>query len=229
MKHTKALKKPAFWAVYLAVIAVAVVLDQLSKYFIGIATEHGGRNIPLIGDWLLLHWTENDGATGGIFHNLEWRNVLFFVMTLVGLPIFFYMLKRSRTRSVLGQVAFAFIIGGTLGNAIDRMFLAENGFFTGAVRDFVHVTWFFGIFNVADSFLVVGVALALIAVVWLDSDSLINSFREERCVKLADKARLQVATVNAAATEDTAIASTAENNVEEKTAEKNDDEKNTVD
>lgn len=193
MKSTKSLKKPVFWAIYVAVIVLAVAADQLSKYFIGVATQHGSRDIPLIGDWLLLHWTENPVGMGGLFQKLAWRNVLFFIMTLVGLPIFFYMLKRSRTRSVLGQIAFAFIIGGTLGNAIDRLFLADNGFFTGAVRDFVQVTWFFGIFNIADSFLVVGVFLALFAVIWLDHDSLINTFREERCVKLAEKARLQTA------------------------------------
>ena len=127
-------------------------------------------------------WTENDGATGGIFKNFEGRHILFFVMTLVGLPIFGFMLWRSRTRSVWGQVAFAFMIGGTIGNAIDRLFLVKEGgkFFSGAVRDFVQVQGFFGIFNMADSFLVVGVILALLAIVVFDSDSLIATVIQER-------------------------------------------------
>ena len=90
------------------------------------------------------------------------------------------MLYRSRTRSVWGQVAFAFIIGGTIGNAIDRLFLAERVFFTGEVRDFVMVKHFFGIFNMADSFLVVGVILALLAIGFFDYDSLLSIFLEER-------------------------------------------------
>ncbi|MCM1194517.1 MAG: signal peptidase II [Corallococcus sp.] len=190
MKKTKTLKPLIFWLIYAGVIAVTILIDQLTKHFIDIATfvEAGKprRDIPLIGDWLLLHWTTNDGATAGIFRNLEWRNILFFIMTVIGLPVFGYLLWRSRTRSVWGQVAFSFMIGGTLGNAIDRLFLAENGFFTGSVRDFVQVTWFFGIFNMADSFLVVGVILALLAIVFFDPDSLLKSVLEEKRKKTAE-------------------------------------------
>lgn len=182
------LKPLTFWLIYAGVIVVTVVIDQLSKFFIGNAANHvEGWKYQIFPhmDWLYLHWTLNDGATGGIFKSLPWRNVLFFVMTLVGLPIFFFMLWRSRTRSACGQVAFAFMIGGTIGNAIDRLFLVEEGgkFFTGAVRDFVHVEWFFGIFNMADSFLVVGVFLALFAIVVFDPDSLVMTFVSERKAK----------------------------------------------
>ena len=187
MKRRIISQKPLiFWLVYAGVIIATVLIDQLSKYFIGRAANNVEgwtyQIFPHI-DWLYLHWTLNDGAVGSIFKGLEWRNVLFFVMTLIGLPVFGYMLWRSRTRSVWGQIAFAFMIGGTIGNAIDRLYFAQNGFFTGAVRDFVHVTWFFGIFNMADSFLVVGVILALLAIVVFDPDSLVMSFVAERITK----------------------------------------------
>lgn len=188
MKKTKTLKPLIFWIVYASVMAACILIDQLTKYFIGQAANNvegwTKRIFPHI-DWLYLHWTLNDGATGGIFSGMKGRNVLFFIMTIIGLPVFGYMLYRSRTRSVWGQVAFSFIIGGTLGNAIDRLFFAESGFFTGRVRDFVHVTWFFGIFNMADSFLVVGVILALLAIVFFDPDSLLSVFLEERKKKTA--------------------------------------------
>ncbi len=188
MKRAKTLKPLTFWLVYAAVIVAAVAIDQLTKYFMGRAAnnvEGWTKQIFPNCDWLYWHWTLNDGATGGIFGGMKGRNILFFIMTIVGLPIFGYMLYRSRTRSVWGQVAFAFIIGGTLGNAIDRLFLADGGFFTGKVRDFIHVTWFFGIFNVADSFLVVGVILALLAIVFLDPDSLLFTVLDERKKKNA--------------------------------------------
>ena len=54
-----------------------------------------------------------------------------------------------------------------------QTFSCAKGLFTGAVRDFVRVENFFGIFNMADSFLVVGVILALLAIVFFDSDSLL--------------------------------------------------------
>ena len=192
MKKAKILKPLIFWIVYASVTVACVLIDQLTKHFIEIAVANAeGHRIRILGDWLTLVWTTNDGATGGIFSGMKGRNILFFIMTLVGLPVFGYMLYRSRTRSVLGQVAFSFIIGGTIGNAIDRLFLAKNGFFTGEVRDFVRVEGFFGIFNMADSFLVVGVILALLAIVFFDPDSLLSVFLEERKKKKAEELALQ--------------------------------------
>lgn len=189
-KRITSLKPLIFWLIYSGVIVATIVIDQLTKHFIEIAVANNGGRIRILGDWLTLVWTTNDGATGGIFKGLEWRNILFFVMTLAGLPVFAYMLWRSRTRSVWGQVAFAFMIGGTIGNAIDRLFLVEQGdkFFSGAVRDFVQVQNFFGIFNMADSFLVVGVILALLAIVVFDPDSLVFSIIEDRKEKLSKQA-----------------------------------------
>lgn len=194
-KQRKPLSTPIFFAVYIAVIIACITLDQLTKHFIEIACDKHGT-IKIIGNWLTLYWTTNPGATGGMFTNLSWSNWLFFIMTLIGIPVFGWLLWRSRTRSVWGQVAFAFIIGGTIGNAIDRIYFAENGFFTGEVRDFVRVEGFFGIFNIADSFLVVGVILALLAIVIFDQDSLMWSIIHER----KNKAK---ATVTSEATDNT--------------------------
>lgn len=185
MEKNKTLPLKIFVPIYLAVIVACVGLDQLTKHLVYLATENGHKVIPIIGDWLVLHWTVNQGATGGIFSNLGWQNWLFFFITLIGLPVFVWLLLRSRTRSVWGQVAFSFITGGTIGNAIDRFVYGfqEQVFFGGGVRDFVQVDGFFGIFNVADSFLVVGVILALLAVIFFDPDSLVRVIIEERAAK----------------------------------------------
>ena len=182
MKKSNTLPIKFFIPIYLCVVVLCVVLDQLSKHAVFFATEEGRKTIPIIGEWLVLRWTTNDGATGGMFGNLGWQNWLFFFMTLLGLPVFFFLLLRSRTRSVWGQVAFAFVLGGTIGNAIDRFRygLEIHKFFGGSVRDFIQVKHFFGIFNVADSFLVVGVALALLAVIFFDHDSLLRALIEEK-------------------------------------------------
>ena len=182
MKKSKALPIKYFLPIYLMVAVLCVVLDQLSKRWVYVATDEGRRTIPIIGDWLVLFWTTNDGATGGLFSNLGWQNWLFFFMTLVGLPVFCWLLLRSRTRSVWGQIAYSFIIGGTIGNAIDRFVygLRNHVFFGGEVRDFIRVEHFFGIFNIADSFLVVGVIMALLAVIFFDPDSLVRAIIEEK-------------------------------------------------
>ena len=182
-RERKPLTIPLFLAIYATVIAACIALDQITKHYIEIAVANNGGKIRILGDWLTLVWTTNDGATGSMFSNLSWRNWLFFSMTLIGLPVFGWLLWRSRTRSVWGQVAFAFVIGGTIGNAIDRVLFATDGFFTGPVRDFIRVEGFFGIFNVADSFLVVGVILALLAIVFFDPDSLLFTILKERKAK----------------------------------------------
>ena len=182
MKKSKTLPIKFFIPIYICVVILCVVLDQLSKRAVYIATDEGRKTIPIIGNWLVLYWTTNDGATGGMFANLGWQNWLFFFMTLIGLPVFFWLLLRSRSRSVWGQIAFAFIMGGTIGNAIDRFRygLYNHIFFGGEVRDFIRVAGFFGIFNIADSFLVVGVINALLAVICFDPDSLVRTSIDEK-------------------------------------------------
>ena len=81
-----------FWLIYVGVIVACVIIDQLTKHFIEIAVANAeGHRIRILGDWLTLVWTTNDGATGGMFSGMEGRNILFFVMTLVGLPVFGYI------------------------------------------------------------------------------------------------------------------------------------------
>lgn len=182
----RTLSKPVYAAIYFGVVAACILIDQLSKYLIGRAVAAHG-NIRVLGSWLMLVWRTNSGAVGGIFSDLSWSNVLFFVLTVLAVPAFGLFLLRARTRSVWGQIGFAFIIGGTIGNAIDRLYFAESGkFFSGHVRDFVYVDGFFGIFNLADSFLVVGVILAFIALFFTDPDSLIIG-------AIADRKRKQAA------------------------------------
>lgn len=188
MRKSKTLPIKYFLPIYICVIVLCIVLDQLSKHIIFNITGGDSRNeISIIGKWMTLYWTTNDGATGGIFAGLGWQNWLFFAVTLIGLPVFFWLLLRSRNRSAWGQVAFSFIIGGTIGNAIDRFWFGlQNGiFFGGQVRDFIKVDGFFGIFNIADSFLVVGVILALLAVIFFDPDSLLFAIIEEKRQKKA--------------------------------------------
>lgn len=81
-KQRKPLSIPIFIAVYASVVVACIVLDQLSKYLIGLACAKYGT-IKILGNWLTLYWTTNPGATGGMFSNLSWNNWLFFGMTLI--------------------------------------------------------------------------------------------------------------------------------------------------
>lgn len=168
----KQLTKLQFWLIYGSVIVAGILIDQLTKILLEDVLKNG--DIPIIGDWLQLSWTLN---TGSAFGNLKGASVLFFIVTIVGLPLFCWLLYRSYSRGVWGQIGYSFVISGAIGNAIDRAFLGD-GFFNGAVRDLIYVKGF-AIFNVADSFLTVGVIMAIIALLFTDRDALIKEIIAE--------------------------------------------------
>ena len=154
MKQQKTLKLPIFCLIYFAVVVGCVVLDQVTKILVYDNLLGGvtGNSVPVIGKFLQFTSVLNRGAAFGM-GNSQASDIVFFVVTVVGIPMFVYLLLRSRTRSVLSQIAFAFIIGGTIGNAIDRGFYATQGtFFSGGVRDFISFSIFPPVFNVADLF-----------------------------------------------------------------------------
>jgi signal peptidase II len=135
-----------------------VVLDQLSKtgvreYFAGHpAGEH--ENITPFFNIVLIH---NRGMSFGLFnHNGGLNAVLFSLVAAVIVTVLIYWL--SRVESSVLAVAIGLIIGGAIGNVLDRIRL-------GAVVDFLdfHIgTWHWPAFNVADSAICIGVAVMLL-------------------------------------------------------------------
>lgn len=189
MKQQKTLKLPIFCLIYFAVVVGCVVLDQVTKVLVYDNLLGGvtGNSVPVIGKFLQFTSVLNRGAAFGM-GNSQASDIVFFVVTVVGIPMFVYLLLRSRTRSVLSQISFAFIIGGTIGNAIDRGFYATQGtFFSGGVRDFISFSIFPPVFNIADLFLTGGVFMAIAAIVWFDPDSLVKLIAEERAQKVAQQ------------------------------------------
>ena len=190
MKQRKILKLPTFCLVYLAVIIFCIVADQLTKLWIYDNLLNGGTgpSIQIIGKFLQFSPVLNRGAAFGMGNN-QASDIVFFVVTVIGVPVFCYLLLRSRTRSLLSQISFAMIIGGTIGNAIDRGFYAtQDTFYSGGVRDFISFSIFPPVFNVADICLTFGVFMAIAAIIWFDPDSLIKIMAEERAQAIANKA-----------------------------------------
>lgn len=189
-KQRKILKKNVFALVYAAVIVVCILLDQLTKLWIfdGLLDGKEGNGVDVLGKFLRFVAVYNEGAAFGIAQD-DGANIVFFVITLLGVPLFLWLLWRSRTRSVWGQVGYAFIVGGTLGNAIDRAFIANTSgaFFSGKVRDFISFSIFPPIFNVADSFLVIGVVFAVVAILFLDYDGLLATAKQSKTAQVSSE------------------------------------------
>ena len=116
-----------------------------------------------------------------------WKKGIWFcgtgtVLTVLALPAFCVLIFFRRNSGNAGCFAVAMMFAGTVGNAIDRAFRG-NGFFNGGVRDFI-ATECFGrldsVFNVADIFLVAGVALFAASLLFFDKDSLLADAKRKK-------------------------------------------------
>ncbi len=133
-------------------------LDQLTKLYIA-------SYLPLyetraiIPNWLDLTYTLNPGAAFSLFATMPApvRKVLFLVLSCAATAVLLVLLARRAT-SVGSSLGFALILGGTIGNLVDR--LAR-----GRVVDFIyfhHDSFSYPVFNVADSAITIGVAIILV-------------------------------------------------------------------
>ncbi|AKC65908.1 signal peptidase II [Bacillus altitudinis MN12] len=139
---------------YYIIAFVIICLDQLTKWLI---VKHMmlGDSIPVIDGFFYITSHRNSGAAWGILQGQMW---FFYVITLVVIAgIVYYLQKHGQKDKLLG-VALALMLGGAIGNFIDRIFRQE-------VVDFAHFVfgdYHYPIFNIADSSLCVGVILLFI-------------------------------------------------------------------
>lgn len=143
------------YAAYAFAVAV-IVLDQLTKAWIisGLSLQEVGR-IPILPPILNFSWVENTGVSFGLFGGGEarWGLTVFSIVVSAGLG--WWALKADRRLLV---TAIGLVMGGALGNVIDRVRF-------GYVVDFIDFSGtgvFPWVFNVADSAITVGVILLIL-------------------------------------------------------------------
>ncbi|MDZ5697191.1 signal peptidase II [Chelativorans sp. M5D2P16] len=139
---------------YGAVVLLAVVLDQAIKFVVEARLPlHQG--IDLLPFLALLH-SRNTGVAFSMFSGV---GGLWLSLAVLGVIAFIAVLAfRTEATQLFARVGFALIIGGALGNLIDR---ALRGF----VVDYVYFHtpfWSFAIFNLADAFITVGAGLVIL-------------------------------------------------------------------
>jgi signal peptidase II len=133
--------------------ALILLADQATKALVVSSIEVGGR-VQVVGDLLVLWHVRNAGAAFSIFQGGQ---TFFLVVTVFAFGLLIYFHRAFRGRGPLLHVVLGLVLGGTLGNLLDRVRL-------GYVTDFVSVgigdlrwpTW-----NVADASIVIGI-LALV-------------------------------------------------------------------
>lgn len=137
------------------IAAAVLAVDQASKIW-ALAALGGGRRIPLIGTIFDLRLVFNPGSAFGLLKDSTFG--IFIASSLITLIVTVWALRDPQASPALGL-----IIGGGLGNLVDRVFRPPSPG-RGEVVDFIYLS-FWPTFNLADAAIVVGVGLMLLAVI----------------------------------------------------------------
>jgi signal peptidase II len=141
---------------------LVIVLDQLTKHWIVsyFSTKPDGYTVPILGPILTLQYVQNPGVA---FSLLQGQTVMFlFIALAIGIIAYLYWRARE-TGSLALKLSFGLVLGGAIGNLIDR-------FSHTYVVDFIHfqipaIRFDFAVFNLADSAISIGVVL-LAYLIW---------------------------------------------------------------
>ena len=170
-------KKRLMMLMFFAIVFLAVYLDQITKW-LAIIFLKGEESANVINNVLRFTYVENRGAAFGMFSDHRWVFLLVSSVAIIGITV--YMIK-WRPESKLACTAISFIVGGGIGNMIDRLCI-------GYVVDFIDFyafpnLWKF-IFNVAESFVCVGAGLLMFYLI----SSMIKEAKQEKLNATENKA-----------------------------------------
>ena len=146
---------------YLSLTTLLVIIDQVTKYLTvqNIALYEQIEFIPGFMSWTYI---QNTGAAWSILEGQMW---FFYLVTIIVSGVILYFLYTEGKNDRIYGTILAIILGGTLGNFIDRLLHQY-------VIDMIKVEFIsFPVFNVADSFLTVGVILLFIYSIYLEKKS----------------------------------------------------------
>lgn len=130
---------------------ILTLLDQISKILIS-KNIILNNSVKLIKNFFYLTNTHNTGAA---FSILIGKRIIFIIVTIIIILIIINYIRKNNITKKIELIAFSLILGGSIGNLIDRIVY-------GYVIDFIDVKIFnydFPVFNLADSFITIGVIL----------------------------------------------------------------------
>jgi signal peptidase II len=157
---------PFHWLALLAVALAAVVADQLTKEIVTSQLALG-ESVHVVGPLSIRH-VHNPGIAFGLFSS--WASAVT-ILTAVAVAWMLFYFARAGARHPVLPVALGLLIGGSCSNLLDRLRL-------GHVTDFLDLRWW-PAFNLADSFIVMGVGILLVA--------LVSAERQPRVRRIATK------------------------------------------
>jgi signal peptidase II len=140
----------------LIIAIIILAADQLTKTIV--RSKLADRTIEVIKGFFEFIYSENTGAAFGTFHD---KNSVFIIVNLIAI-IFIFIYHNRYKENIWMKISLGFILGGALGNLTDRILF---GFVTDFIRVriwFIHSFWW-PVFNIADSGVTVGAIILIIA------------------------------------------------------------------
>lgn len=140
---------------YAAVFLATVLLDRVTKQLV-LKYIAQGEIVPCVPGVFHLTYLENKGAAFGMLANNRW---IFMVFSVVAMAAMVWYVIKENPRSAWVKTSLALLLGGGIGNMIDRVF-------RGSVTDFIDFEFVrFYVFNVADACVTVGCAILVVYVI----------------------------------------------------------------
>ncbi|MHB8481368.1 MAG: signal peptidase II [Nitrospiria bacterium] len=155
-------KKPfKIYLSLLSIMSLVILIDQITKSYIA-KSFRLYESMVVIRDFFSLTYTRNPGAAFGVFAEQDghFRSVFFLLISCTALVFLIYFFMKTPPEDRFSQVAISLILGGAIGNFLDRLKMGE-------VIDFLdfyigpHHWW---IFNVADSAITVGISILVLQI-----------------------------------------------------------------
>lgn len=143
----------------LVVVLSTVLLDVFSKYLTVQLLLPLGKDVTVIPYLIDFSYVENTGAAFGMLKDHRW---IFMTLSVLFIAVLVVLILKSGIKHKLFIVSTSMILGGGIGNMIDRIFV-------GYVVDFIKFTFVeFAVFNIADSAVVIGAILLVIYTLFYD-------------------------------------------------------------
>jgi len=153
------------YTILLAVCGSVLLLDQVTKILVDNSMRLYSRE-PLINGFLDLHYIRNSGAAFGFLagSHSAFRLPFFIGVSVIAVGIILYLFYKMEESETLAPIALALVLGGAVGNLVDRIRLGE-------VIDFIYFHYkrfAWPAFNVADIAITSGVILLIFRMLFLE-------------------------------------------------------------
>jgi len=148
------IKKSKFLVNFLFVLSsiIIITMDQVTKYLVNTKISLNS-SIEIIPGIIFISHVKNSGAAFGVFQN---RTNILIIISVIAIILIIILKIKLNLNSIFYNISLGFILGGAIGNLIDRIIFGE-------VIDFLHLRYF-AVFNVADSFICIGFGIIIILI-----------------------------------------------------------------